>query len=188
MLLKQAAEPIATRPVLRQLLQDIKRQMEQIIDDISVDELIEAGASEKAKQKVQSLVASFEQFIAENRDEIDALQCFYAQPYAQRLLTDLVSLVRFATHQDAELAPFGEHVRARFAHWLAQQRAGRGFTPEQVRWLEMIRDHIAASVEMSLEDFDYAPFAEEGGRGRATQVFGEGLGSLLDELNEVLAA
>ena len=232
-LLKNAAEPIATRPVLRQLLRDIKRQMEQIIDDISVDELVEAGASEEAKQKAKSLVTSFEQFIAENRDEIDALQCFYAQPYAQRLrfsdlkalaeaiqapprawtpkklwrayemvdrdrvrgasaqrlLTDLVSLVRFAIDRDEELAPFGDHVRARFNHWLAQQRtAGRGFTPEQVRWLEMIRDHVAASVEMSLEDFDFAPFAEEGGRARATQVFGAGLGPLLDELNEVLAA
>lgn len=232
-LLKQAAEPIATRPALRRLLQDIKSRMEQIIDDISVDELVEAGASEQAKQKAQSLVASFEQFIADNRDEIDALQCFYGQPYAkrlrfgdlkalaeaikapprawtpeklwrayetldrdrvrgasvQRLLTDLVSLVRFATRQDAELTPFREHVRARFDHWLAQQRtAGRDFTAEQLRWLEMIRDHVAASVEVSLEDFDYAPFAEEGGRGRAAQVFGEGLGPLLDELNQVLAA
>ena len=232
-LLRQAVAPIATKPALRRLLQDVKRRMEQIIDDISVDELVEAGASEEAKQKAKSLVASFEQFIADNRDEIDALQCFYAQPYAkrlrfgdlkalaeaikapprawtpeklwrayetldrdrvrgasaQRLLTDLVSLVRFAIDRDEELAPFGEHVRERFAHWLAQQRtAGRDFTPEQVRWLEMIRDHVAASVEMSLEDFDYAPFAEEGGRARAAQVFGAGLGQLLDELNEVLAA
>ena len=232
-LLKQAAEPIATRPALRRLLQDIKRQMEQIIDDISLDELIEAGASEEAKRKAKSLVDSFERFIADNKDEIDALQCFYAQPYAkrprfgdikaladaikapprawtpeklwrayetldkdrvrgasaQRLLTDLVSLVRFATNREAELAPFGEYVRARFDRWLAQQRtAGRDFTPDQVRWLEMIRDHIAASVEMTVEDLDYAPFAEEGGRGRAAQVFGKGLGPLLDELNEVLAA
>ena len=232
-LLRQAAAPIATKPALRRLLQDVKRRMEQIIDDISVDELVEAGASQEAKQKAKSLVASFEQFIEDNRDEIDALQCFYAQPYArrlrygdlkaladaiqapprawtpeklwrayemldkdrvrgasaQRLLTDLVSLVRFAIRQDADLAPFGDRVRARFDHWLAQQRtAGRGFTPEQVRWLEMIRDHVAASVEMSLEDFDYAPFAEEGGRGRAAQVFGDALGLLLDELNEVLAA
>ena len=232
-LLKQAAEPLATRPALRRLLQDIKRQVEQIIDDISLDELIEAGASEEAKRKAKSLVASFERFIADNKDEIDALQCFYAQPYAkrlrfgdlkaladaikapprawtpeklwrayetldkdrvrgasaQRLLTDLVSLVRFAMNREAELAPFGEHVRARFEHWLAQQRtAGRDFTPDQVRWLEMIRDHIAASVEMTVEDLDYAPFAEEGGRGRAAQVFGKGLGPLLDELNEVLAA
>ncbi len=232
-LLRRAVEPIATRPALRQLLQDIKRQMEQIIDDISVDELTEAGASEEAKRKAKSLVASFERFIADNKDDIDALQCFYAQPYARRLhfgdlkalahaieapprawtperlwrayetldrdrvrgvsskrlLADLVSLVRFAMHRDAELAPFGEQVRERFEQWTAQQRtAGRDFAPEQVRWLEMIRDHIAASAEMTVEDLDYAPFAREGGRGRAAQVFGEGLGPLLDELNEVLAA
>ena len=108
---------------------------------------------------------------------------------AQRLLTDLVSLVRFAMDRDDELTPFGEHVRERFDQWLELQRtAGRDFMPEQVRWLEMIRDHIAASVEMTLEDLDYAPFAEEGGLGRAKRIFGDRLGPLLDELNEVLAA
>ena len=108
---------------------------------------------------------------------------------AQRLLTDLVSLVRFAMDRDDELAPFGERVRGRFDQWLARQRtAGRDFTTEQVRWLEMIRDHIAASVEMTVEDLDYAPFAEEGGLGRATRIFGDGLAPLLDELNGVLAA
>ena len=232
-LLRQAAEPIATRPALRRLLQDIKRQLEQIIDDISVDELIEVGTNEEARRKAKSLVASFEQFIVDNRDEIDALQCFYAAPYArrlrfddlkaladtiaapprawtpeklwrayqtldkdrvrgasaERLLADLVSLVRFATHEDAELAPFAEQVRTRFDHWLARQRtAGRQFTSDQVRWLEMIRDHVATSVEMSLADLDYAPFAEQGGRGRAVQVFGPELSALLNELNEVLAA
>ena len=83
-LLRRAAEPLATRPALRRLLQDLKRQKDQLIDDISVDELIEAGASEDAKQKAKSLVASFERFLADNSDEIDALQCFYAQPYARR--------------------------------------------------------------------------------------------------------
>ena len=108
---------------------------------------------------------------------------------AARLLTDLVSLVRFATRRDAELAPFGDHVRRRFDRWLARQRAaGRGFTPEQLRWLEMIRDHVAASVEMTVDDLDYAPFAEQGGLGRAAQVFGDGLRPLLAELNEALAA
>lgn len=79
--------------------------------------------------------------------------------------------------QDDELAPFGEHVGGRFDQWLAQRRtAGRDFTPEQVRWLEMIRDHIAASVEMTVDDLDYAPFAEEGGLGRAKPIFGDGSG------------
>lgn len=108
---------------------------------------------------------------------------------SKRLLTDLLSLVRFALDRDHNLTPFADHVRARYDHWLATQHAaGRAFTPEQVRWLEMIRDHVAASVEMTVDHLDYAPFAEEGGRGRAAQVFGKGLGPLLDELNEVLAA
>ncbi len=48
--------------------------------------------------------------------------------------------------------------------------------------------HVAASVEMTVDDLDYAPFAEQGGLGRATQVFGDGLRPLLEELNEALAA
>ncbi len=72
---------------------------------------------------------------------------------------------------------------------MAQQgNRGRAFTAEQRRWLEMMRDHIATSLEMTVEDLDYAPFAEEGGRGKAAQVFGEELRVVLDELNGVLAA
>jgi type I restriction enzyme R subunit len=52
----------------------------------------------------------------------------------------------------------------------------------------MMRDHIATSVEMTVEDLDYAPFAEEGGLARAVQVFGNELSHVLSTLNEVLAA
>lgn len=80
-------------------------------------------------------------------------------------------------------------MRERFDGWIAQQNnRGRAFTAEQCHWLEMIRDHIATSLEMTVEDLDYAPFAEEGGPGRAAQVFGGELSGVLDELNEVLAA
>ena len=108
---------------------------------------------------------------------------------AQRLLTDIVSLVRFALHQENELVPYADQVRARFQSWMAQQTTrGRSFTGEQVRWLEMIRDHVATSLEITADDFDLTPFAEEGGLGRAAQVFGAQLRPLLDELNEVLVA
>ena len=100
-----------------------------------------------------------------------------------------MSLVRFALHQDSELVPHAERVRARFWSWMAQQAIrGRQFTEQQVRWLEMIRDHVATSLEIAIEDFDDVPFVQEGGRGRASQVFGKGLEPLLRELNEVLAA
>ena len=43
---------------------------------------------------------------------------------SKRILTDLVSLVRFAIHQDNELVPFPEKVQVNFNAWLAQQEAG----------------------------------------------------------------
>jgi type I restriction enzyme R subunit len=106
-----------------------------------------------------------------------------------RLLTDIVSLVRFALHQDGSLNPFREQVNARFSEWMTrQEQDGRKFTAEQRQWLELIRDHVAASLTIEMEDFDLAPFAQRGGVGKAYQVFGNGLTPLLSELNEVLAA
>ena len=108
---------------------------------------------------------------------------------AKRILTDLVSLVRFAIHQDNELVPFPERVNVNFKAWLAQQQVfGRKFTAEQRRWLEMIRDHIAANLGIEPSDFDYAPFSQEGGLGKVHQLFGTDLNKIIDELNGTLAA
>ena len=232
-LLHEAARPLATRPGLRQTLLDVKRNHEQIIDEISEDTVLEAGISEEARLKAKALVTSFEQFIEDNKDEITALQFFYSVGYkdrlhygdvkglaeaigapprswtperlwhayetldrsrvrgasGQRLLTDVVSLVRFALHRDEALVPYPEQVQERFRTWLAQQRqTGQQFTPQQLEWLEMIRDHISTSLEIEVDDFAYTPFAEEGGLGKARKVFGEELDRVLRELNEVLAA
>ena len=43
-------------------------------------------------------------------------------------------------------------------------------------------------MSISTDDFDYTPFVERGGIGKAFEVFGDDLGPLLDELNEALAA
>ena len=195
--------------------------------------MLEAGFSEAARERARRTVESFEQFIADHRDEITALQILYSRPrrlplrfedlktlaetlqapprlwtesqlwqaYAaldksrvkgasqRRILTDLVSLVRFAMHQENELVPFPERVAANFKAWLGQQEAaGRSFTPEQRKWLEMIRDHIAANLGIDVEDFEYAPFAQEGGIGKVHQLFGAELPNVLDELNKELAA
>ena len=232
-LLKQAAEPLATSPKLRVTLVELRQRIEQIIDEVSKDELLNAGASESSKEKAKALVVDFEKFIRDNKDEIDALQFFYSVPYHKRLrftdikalheaiekpprrwteeklwrayeaiernkvrgasnqrrLTDIVSLVRFALHKDGELVPFVDQVRARFDNWLAQQdQRGRRFNDEQRRWLVMMRDHVAQSLEIDIDDFDLTPFVEEGGVGKAAQVFGKELRPLLAELNEVLAA
>ena len=105
-----------------------------------------------------------------------------------------VTLVRFALEQQPVLAPFADSVSERFHEWLmdrakADREAGHQlFTPEQLVWLGLIRDHLATSLSIDPEDFEYTPFGERGGLGKAHQLFGEQLPKLLDELNEVLAA
>ncbi len=48
----------------------------------------------------------------------------------RRILTDLVSLVRYAMHQENELVPYPERVAANFKAWMAQQQAaGQGASP-----------------------------------------------------------
>ena len=105
-----------------------------------------------------------------------------------RLLTDIVSLVRFALKEDPVLEPFPEHVKERFEAWVKGQEAkGKKFTPEQREWLGLMRDHIASSLRIEAEDFDLAPFNQKGGLGRASVVFGEELPKVIEELNGVLA-
>lgn len=106
-----------------------------------------------------------------------------------RQLTDIVSVIRFALHQDNTLTPFADVVHDRFDRWLeSQQAGGRSFTPDQLRWPELIRDHIAASMSIAPDDFAYTPFNEAGGIGKAYELFKDDLTKLLNELNEVLAA
>jgi type I restriction enzyme R subunit len=108
---------------------------------------------------------------------------------ATKLMTDVVSLVRFAVHQENELRPFRDVVFARFDKWLSdQEKRGRKFTDEQRQWLTAIRDHIAASVSIEPDDFELSPFSQWGGLGKAHKIFGADLQPILDQLNETLAA
>jgi type I restriction enzyme, R subunit len=102
---------------------------------------------------------------------------------------DLVALVRFALEQQPVLEPFADSVTTRFNEWLMDKaKAGVKFSADQLAWLNLIRDHIATSLSIEPDDFDYAPFTQRGGLGKAHQLFGEKLPELLDELNTVLAA
>ncbi len=106
-----------------------------------------------------------------------------------QMLTDIVSLVRYTLQQDDELVPFREQAEERFSTWLAaQQQRGAVFTPEQRQWLEWMKDNIASELGITADSFEYTPFVEHGGIGKAYQVFGERLSPLMDELTEVLAA
>jgi type I restriction enzyme R subunit len=232
-LIDEACEPF-DKPELRNLLIEIKKKNEQIIDTISKDRIIFAGFDEQAKERARGVVETFKKFIEENKNELTALQMIYNQPYGrrhitykeikqlaeaiqkppynlttellwqayeqleqsrvkkagpQRLLTDIISLLRFAFGEESELVPFAEIVNERFEKWIKQQeQQSKKFTPEQMKWLTKIKDHIASSLAIEKDDFELSPFYEEGGLIKAYQIFGNELDKILEELNEVLVA
>ncbi|MEG4025528.1 DEAD/DEAH box helicase family protein [Microcoleus sp. S13C4] len=98
----------------------------------------------------------------------------------QKLLTDIISLVRFAMGETETLEPFSVMLEEKFQQWLM----GKKFSSEQVRWLEKIKEHIITSVRIDVEDLQEMP--QEAFQGY--QLFGNDLMDILDELNEVLAA
>jgi type I restriction enzyme R subunit len=98
----------------------------------------------------------------------------------QKLLTDIISLVRFAMGETETLEPFAVTVEEKFQQWLM----GKTFSSEQVCWLEKIKEHIITSVRIDVEDLQEMPQAAFQGN----QLFGNDLMDILDELNEVLAA
>ncbi|RAK68087.1 DEAD/DEAH box helicase family protein [Hymenobacter edaphi] len=107
----------------------------------------------------------------------------------RKLLTNLISLVRFALRQTDTLEAYPLTVDQRFQQWLGQQQqAGRLFSEEQQQWLTWMKNKVATDLSVEAEDFTLPPFADQGGYARAKAVFGDELPQVVEELNDVLAA
>lgn len=105
-------------------------------------------------------------------------------------LTALVSLIRRACGIDSELKAYDKTIDENFRKWIFKQNAGKHnrFTPEQLDWLRMIKDHVVSSYHIEIDDLDYTPFDSQGGKGKMYQLFGKEMNEIINELNEVLAA
>ena len=227
----EACKPFDNPDLRNTLIGLNNKQQEQTVDTVSQDNVTFAGFDAESKARAEQRVASFKQFIEDNRDELTAIQILYSQPYGQRhltyqqvrqlaeaikeppyrftteelwgayerldrskvkgagpdkLLTDIISLVRFAIDDTATLEPYKEIVDRRFQEWLADQE--RSFSEEQMVWLEMIKDHIATSLRVEMDDFENIPFQGQGGAFKVYQLFGDTLDTILETLNEGLAA
>jgi type I restriction enzyme, R subunit len=215
-------------PDLRVLINELRRDTDQLIDD-TADELISAEYDE---EKAESLINNWQQFIQDHKNELDAIQLIYQQPYQKRHLSYdminqlveeieqppyhiapvevwkayeqlkkakvrgappetklpiLISLIRLATGVTDILEPFTEIVNNRFENWLKQQ--DKEFQPEQLAWLNKIKDQIAQSAEMTIDDFDLIPDCrKDGGLLKARELFGKELEPLINELNGYLIA
>jgi type I restriction enzyme R subunit len=75
------------KPELRDEIDNARREREQIIDHINLDQVTFSGFSEQAEAQAQAVIEGFTDYIAANRNEITALDFFYQQPYQRRTLT-----------------------------------------------------------------------------------------------------
>ncbi|MEL7063592.1 MAG: type I restriction-modification enzyme R subunit C-terminal domain-containing protein, partial [Bacteroidota bacterium] len=105
-------------------------------------------------------------------------------------LIALVSLLRRVSGLDSQLTPYRKTVDKNFQNWVFKRHSGAGekFTEEQMQWLRMMRDHIASSIHLDVDDLDYTPFDAEGGRGKMWELFGSEMETIMGELNEALVA
>ncbi|MBO8127757.1 MAG: DEAD/DEAH box helicase family protein [Peptococcaceae bacterium] len=182
----------------RTVVDNFKRFIEDHKDEITALQIIYSkpyGKRHLTFEQIKQLAAAIEkppyhltpELLWQAYEQLEETRVKGAGP--QKLLTNIISLIRFAIGESDVLEPFTETVNKKFHNWLSEQeQAGRRFTPEQMEWLTMIKDHIAASLSIDMDDFELAPFYEKGGPVKAYQLFGQELNHILKELNEVLVA
>lgn len=229
--LVQAAVAPFYNPDIRDYIENVRRNHDQIIDSVNLDSVVFAGFDAQQEENVNKVISSFRTFIEENKDEIVALRIIYDAAYKDRpmvieklkelyeklksqgitierlwdcyaikqpekvkrstmtQLTDLISIIRFEMGYADTLAPFADKVNYNFMQWTFKKNAGNiQFTEEQMEWLRLIKDHIAASLSILPEDLDLTPFDRKGGLVGFYDAFGDNYEKILQEMNKELVA
>lgn len=69
------------------LIDSIRRDKDQTIDHESLDKVTRAEWEGDARENAEAIAQDFQQYLEANRDEIEALTIFFAQPHRRRELT-----------------------------------------------------------------------------------------------------
>lgn len=82
-LIKQAVEPFQ-KPEVRDFIENVRRNHDQIIDSVNLDKVLFAGYSANREENADRVISTFKDFIEENKDEILALRIIYNEQYKNR--------------------------------------------------------------------------------------------------------
>ena len=82
-LITEAVTPFHN-PEIRDFIENVRRSHDQIIDNINLDYVTFAGYDAQREENADQVIATFREFIEENKDEIIALRIIYDQAYKDR--------------------------------------------------------------------------------------------------------
>lgn len=82
-LIKQAVAPFHN-PDVREYIENVRRNHDQIIDNVNIDSVIFAGFDSQQEETAERVIKTFHDFIEENKDEIVALRIIYDEAYKDR--------------------------------------------------------------------------------------------------------
>lgn len=86
-------------PKLREAILTVQQSVEQLIDELSRDELLKVGFDAAATDKAKQTISDFKAFLEANKDEIEALKILYIQPYRAGLRYHQVKELRDAVQR-----------------------------------------------------------------------------------------
>ena len=214
-------KPLRSEPLL-DLLENYPRVRDTFLvaddheDAVSSAYMIRDGAGEE--RRPEDYLAAFGRFVADRRDEIDALAVLLGRPAdwgtdalaelrealkaaperfdegtlrkAHRIAYGkaLVEIVSMVKHAADEQEPLLTAAE-RTDRAVAAVSAGRDLTDRQATWLGRIREHLVENLSIGRDDFEFIPIlADAGGWGRAERDFGGTAADLLKQINRELAA
>ncbi|MEO7400728.1 MAG: DEAD/DEAH box helicase family protein [Polaromonas sp.] len=145
---------------LREEIENARREREQLIDHINLDQVTFSGYGAQAEEAARQVIQTFADYIARHKDEIAALSFFYQQPYARRALT--LEMIE-DLHERLSRPPLmltTEKLWSAYARVRSSQVKGAGTKRQLTDLVALVRFAIGLQGE-GAESTELSPFADQ---------------------------
>lgn len=173
-LVENAVNPILS-PVLRNYLENVRKAHDQIIDNENIDTVLASGWDTEREEGAEAAIATFCQFLDNNKDELEALQIIYGESYKQRPLT--LKMIK-AVHDALKTSPYNltsDRIWDAYELRGAPMPNGRGSVGKLMDIISIIRyeigqEKVIRPFELGVaERFKSWVFSKNAGHGQFTE-------------------
>lgn len=136
------------QPELREQIESARREREQLLDHLNLDQVTFSGYSEQAQGQAEKVIQTFADYIQQHKDEIAALSFFYQQPLQRRQLTyDMIENLHDALSRPP-LMLTTERLWGAYARVQTSQVKGAGSKRQLTDLIALIRFAIGLDKEL----------------------------------------